>query len=385
MNFTDHKARGLKEAILSLSFVTIMASAAISPALGGIAQFYKEAPAILMQLVLTLPAIFIITTSLFYSKISRHMGTKSIAVLGLTFYVLGGTLGGVTSNVYVLLAFRALLGVGVGLVMPLSTGLLHHYFAPDQQSKLMGYSAAINNLGGIVAISLSGYLVSVDWRYSFLVYLFGLVNMILVLLFLPNEKIASKETVYSWAESKGNLFYYISIFLVMVILYIFVANFAMINSVKHFFPLHYTGVIMSLQTAVGFFCGISFAYIIRIFEKRTLYVSACAFIATFSCLLWWQSIVGICVALSLLGLGTGTAIPYLNKTVLENCIRGKATVTMAFMSASLYLGQFVSTTLTEGLHQFILKDDIYFPYYFALLLSVILLGHFAYHIHRSND
>ena len=53
---------------------------------------------------------------------------------------------------------RALVGVGVGIIMPLSTGLLSYYFKPEQQVGLMGYSSAMNQMGGVIATLLSGLL-----------------------------------------------------------------------------------------------------------------------------------------------------------------------------------------------------------------------------------
>jgi hypothetical protein len=35
--------------------------------------------------------------------------------------------------------------------MPLSTGLLAFYFPPEEQARLMGLSAAMNQMGGVVA------------------------------------------------------------------------------------------------------------------------------------------------------------------------------------------------------------------------------------------
>jgi len=53
----------------------------------------------------------------------------------------GGCLAGAFSNIWLVLAFRALVGMGVGIIMPLSTGLLSFYFPPEEQDKLMGWSS----------------------------------------------------------------------------------------------------------------------------------------------------------------------------------------------------------------------------------------------------
>ena len=51
---------------------------------------------------------------------------------GLILYVVGGCAAGVFSNIYLVLVFRVLVGVGVGIIMPMSTGLLSFYYTRDK-------------------------------------------------------------------------------------------------------------------------------------------------------------------------------------------------------------------------------------------------------------
>lgn len=51
-------------------------------------------------------------------------------------YVLAGAGCFFANDIYVLLGLRALLGVSVGLIMPLSTGLLAYYYPPEKQAGL---------------------------------------------------------------------------------------------------------------------------------------------------------------------------------------------------------------------------------------------------------
>ena len=94
-------------------------------------------------------------------------------------------------DIYVLLVMRALLGISVGFIMPLSTGLLAYYFPPEEQARLMGLSAAMNQMGGVVATLLAGLLATIEWNYAFLVYLMGLIAVVMVWLWLPDEKLGS--------------------------------------------------------------------------------------------------------------------------------------------------------------------------------------------------
>ena len=109
-------------------------------------------------------------------------------------------LAGAFSNIYCVLTARALLGVGVGIIMPMSTGLLAFYYTRDKQDRLMGYSSAMNQLGGSIATLLSGLLAVISWRASFLVYLMGGISIVLCSIFMPNERIGGdgrKKTGYA--------------------------------------------------------------------------------------------------------------------------------------------------------------------------------------------
>ena len=50
----------LKVTILSLSVVTVMAGAAVGPALGVIAAYFSDADPLMIKLIITIPSLFII-------------------------------------------------------------------------------------------------------------------------------------------------------------------------------------------------------------------------------------------------------------------------------------------------------------------------------------
>ena len=68
-------------------------------------------------------------------------------MVGLALYTVGGAAAGLFNSIWAVLVMRALVGVGVGMIMPLSTGLLTYYFAPEKREGLMGLSSAANQLG----------------------------------------------------------------------------------------------------------------------------------------------------------------------------------------------------------------------------------------------
>jgi len=168
-----------------------MAGAAVAPALGVIREYFSDADQIMIQLIISIPAVFIFLTSFIFPKLTRMFRVKTLVLIGLMLYVLGGCMTGLFSNIWIVLIFRALVGIGVGIIMPLSTGLLSFYYPPEQLDGLMGLSSAMNQMGGVIATLIAGVLAAISWRTSFLVYLLGLICIVLCLLFLPNDKLSS--------------------------------------------------------------------------------------------------------------------------------------------------------------------------------------------------
>ena len=72
--------------ILSISLLTVMAGAAMAPALGVIRLHFADQSSLIVQLIVSLPALTIIITNLFFPLLCRLMRTRTIAVSGLCMY-----------------------------------------------------------------------------------------------------------------------------------------------------------------------------------------------------------------------------------------------------------------------------------------------------------
>lgn len=214
--------------ILSISLLTVMAGAAVAPALGIIREYFSDEPLTVVQLIISMPALFIAITNLFFGRLCRIFTAKKLTLIGLIMYVVFGCAAGLFSNIYLVLVCRALLGIGVGILMPLSTGLISYYFTKDKQDMLMGYSSAMNMMGGVIATLIAGLLAIVSWRLSFLVYLMGILCIVLVMLWMPDEKIVDDGPK---KKEKGTLRkyypYIVGMFLLMIVFYNYPSNFAL--------------------------------------------------------------------------------------------------------------------------------------------------------------
>ena len=378
--------------ILSMSLLTVMAGAAIAPALGIIKAHFSGAADLLVQLIVSMPALLIIVTNLFFLAISRRLRTRAIATTGLLLYVAAGAGCFFVDNIYVLLVMRALLGISVGLIMPLSTGLLAYYFPPEEQARLMGLSAAMNQMGGVVATLLAGLLATVEWNYAFLVYLMGLIAAVMVWLWLPDEQLGSANKRGIPFQPRQLLKFHPSVvgmLLLMMIFFIFPTNFAIIVRQQTALSTEAVTMVMVGLDVVAFFVGLVFGWLMHTFRQSVKYFAPLFFLLGYAAYLVPSecsmfnaqcsmfnaqcSMFFILLGSAFIGIANGVGVPYLNTIASIKGGKNSATTVMPLLSAALYLGQFLSPLIVMSLSKTLFHSDLTAPYKVGILLCLVFL------------
>ncbi len=175
---------GLRRSTLLLgSTLTVMAGAIIAPALPEISKAFSHLadPELMSKLILTLPALFIALLAPVAGYFVDWSGRKKVLLFSLLLYALAGTTGAYLSDIYLILAGRALLGISVGALMTSIITLIGDYYEGRQRSAFMGYQAAFASTGGLVFISTGGMLADLHWRYPFLIYTVSLIIFIMAI------------------------------------------------------------------------------------------------------------------------------------------------------------------------------------------------------------
>ena len=108
--------------ILSMSLLTVMAGAAIAPALGIIKAHFSDASAMLVQFIVSMPALLIIVTNLFFLPLSRILRTRAIATTVMPLLSAALYLGQFVSPIIVTPASHVLFG-SADLTGPYKVGI----------------------------------------------------------------------------------------------------------------------------------------------------------------------------------------------------------------------------------------------------------------------
>ncbi len=344
--------KALTYTILSFSLLTVMAAAAVAPALGIIGAHFPDASPLAVKSVVSLPPLFIIVVSLLFGRICRVARTKTIALAGVLLYVAAGAGGYFAPSMPVLLVLRALLGVAVGLVMPLSVGLLAYYYPPEEMSRLMGLSAAMNQVGGVVGTLLAGFLAAVCWNWAFLVYLLGLVVALMVALWLPNERLRPAAGAVAAGGGTGALVrryrpWLLGMVLCTVAFFAFVSNFAL--AARGVFSARGVTLAMVGVDVVAAAAGFAFGRLFRAAPGVAKYVPPVLFVAGFGLLAAGAGRAGMLAAGALLGAANGFGVPYYNTVASLEGGSGSVTTILPLLSAALFLGQFACPPVVDAI------------------------------------
>src|ERR671914_819979 len=158
-------------ALLSLAqFLIIMDTSIIGVALPEIQQQFGFSQSDL-QWIFSAYVIVFGALLLLGGRVSDIIGQRRIFVIGFAILTASSVLAGLAPNGTVLIAARALQGVGAALIAPSAMSILMNLFTiPSERNKAMGFWGAAAPAGGTAGVFLGGVITAyVDWSWVFLI------------------------------------------------------------------------------------------------------------------------------------------------------------------------------------------------------------------------
>lgn len=350
--------------ILSVSLITVMAGAVVAPAMGSLSLYFSEQPPSLLKLVLTLPPLLVIPTAMIVGRLTDWFSKRRLLLIGLVLYLVGGLGGAFSTNFIVLLCFRAVVGVSVGIVMPISTGLVSEFFHGKEAQKMMGWVSAANHFGGMTAQVLSGALAVLSWRYSFYVYGVALVALFLVTLWLPEP---NRQRSLDKATSLPLKTYCYAGFmlLLMLVFYTVPLNVSLLVEGTGLGSSTASGIACALATGAPFFVGIYFQDITHRLGVFAVFVAICVMGIGMLMVGEANSLGMIFGGTFLVGAGEGYLFPHVMNTVRATVEPKDSVKALAVMSSMLFLGQFLSPVVIDALGGFSVEPTVSHPFKIA--------------------
>jgi EmrB/QacA subfamily drug resistance transporter len=120
--------------------------------------------------------------------LSNRYGMKRIYLVGLSIFIIGSFLYGISPSLGFMIAARALQGFGGGIALPLSSAILLRSFPPKEQGAALGIFGIAALVAPAMGPILGGYLVDHNlWRFIFFINPpIGIIGIVLGSYFLPD-------------------------------------------------------------------------------------------------------------------------------------------------------------------------------------------------------
>ena len=376
------------KAIWSISALTSLPGLAVSPILGDLTKIFPKATDLDIQMLTSLPSLLIIPFILLGGKLTEKVDFVRILKIGLWLFAASGILYLISNKMWQLIVVSALLGIGSGLIIPLSTGLISKYFVGTYRVKQFGLSSAITNFTLVIATAVTGYLAEVSWHLPFLVYLLPLISILLVghlkesrsdAAVKPSSQSTAPSGQTAAVDTGGSeygihikhllqimLFYGVTTFIVLAV--IFNLSFLM---EKHHFSSGNSGLMISLFFLAIMAPGFCLDKIVDELKERTKAYSLLS-MAVGLALIWiapieWLIIPG-CI---LVGLGYGIIQPMLYDKTTHTALPQKATMALAFVMMMNYLAILLYPFIIDFLQNLFHTQSQEFPFVFNLLITIV--------------
>lgn len=365
-----------KIALLFTATTTVMSGITVVASLPLMAQTFSHIPdiAFLSKLMLTIPSIIIALLAPFIGVLTDRIGRLKPLYIGLLLFVIGGSSGFYLHDFTYILIGRAILGVGVAMIMTSSTALVGDYFDEASRHKFLSMQGVAVGLGGILFITGGGYLAELHWSYPFAIYLIPLLffPLIFAALFEPEHH---KKAVQQQEFDAPRLWpVFGTAFFAMVLFYMLPTQLPyLIVQTLQGSPSD-VGVLIAFSMLVNALTSMNYSKIkARLSFGSIFMVTFLFFAAGLMIISQAANLSQLYFSTFFMGVGFGLMLVNINAWFLSRvppAIKGKAS---GILASSFFMGQFASPLLFEPVVKLLGIQGLFFNVaLFSLALSFVI-------------
>ncbi|MEZ5201548.1 MAG: MDR family MFS transporter [Micropruina glycogenica] len=159
--------------------------------LGGMDYYSWVATAAMLVSAISVPIV---------GKLSDLYGRRPFYLGGLAIFIAGSILAGSAQNFWWLVGARAIQGLGMGIIMPLSQTIVGDIIPPRQRGKYQGWMGVVFGVTSVAGPLAGGVITdSLGWRWLFFVAVpVGLVALFVIARFLDLPHEPRKAVIDTW-------------------------------------------------------------------------------------------------------------------------------------------------------------------------------------------
>ena len=134
-------------------------------------------------------------------RLTDIYGRKKFFVGGVLVLLIGSVLSGQSETMNQLIIFRAIQGLGGGIIMAITFVTIGDLFAPEDRGRYMGFLTAVFGITSLIGPTLGGFITDVlSWQWIFYINVpLGVLILVVLVRYFPDfEPAGSKERVDLW-------------------------------------------------------------------------------------------------------------------------------------------------------------------------------------------
>ena len=130
-----------------------------------------------------------------YGKLSDLFGRRPIFLFGVATFMLGSLLCGLSQEMWQLILFRAIQGLGAGALFPIALAVIGDLFAPSERGRYQGLFGAVFGLSILIGPAIGGIITdTIGWHWVFFVNLpIGAFVLYMVWRYLPSYHLGTDK------------------------------------------------------------------------------------------------------------------------------------------------------------------------------------------------
>jgi EmrB/QacA subfamily drug resistance transporter len=124
-----------------------------------------------------------------YGKLSDIFGRRPIFIFGVSIFLIGSLLCGISQEMWQFLLFRGFQGLGAGALFPIALAIIGDIFSPSERGKYQGYFGAVFGVSSLIGPAIGGIITdTVGWHWIFFVNIpIGIVVLFIIWRTLPTR------------------------------------------------------------------------------------------------------------------------------------------------------------------------------------------------------
>lgn len=179
-NEMDKQRRNIVTALMVAMFLGAVEGTVVTTATPTIAKSLNG-----FELISWVFSAYLLTSAIstpIYGKLSDLFGRKRMLSIGIVIFLTGSSLCGISGNMYQLIGFRALQGLGAGAIFTVTYTIVGDIFNLTERATVQGWLGSVWGIASVAGPFLGGFLIDfLSWHWIFFINIpFGIISIILL-------------------------------------------------------------------------------------------------------------------------------------------------------------------------------------------------------------